>query len=88
MQKSASDLAELASQLIHTRQTVLPRRLGEPGPSTAQLAAIVGACDGELPLGVLIGAVAGLLDADPEDLRAEVLPQVRRLVADGYLRVG
>jgi nitroreductase len=43
MQKSASDLAELASQLIHTRQTVLPRRLGEPGPSTAQLAAIVGA---------------------------------------------
>jgi nitroreductase len=43
MQKNASDLAELASQLIHTRQTVLPRRLGEPGPSTAQLAAIVGA---------------------------------------------
>ncbi|MFV0679712.1 nitroreductase family protein [Ottowia sp.] len=38
-----SELAELVSQIIHTRQTVLPRRLGDPGPSGEQLAAIVGA---------------------------------------------
>jgi len=52
------------------------------------LAAIVGACDGDLPLGVLIGAVAGLLDVDAEALRDEVVPPLRRLVADGYLLVG
>ena len=52
------------------------------------LAAIVGACDGDLPLGVLIGAVAGLLDVDAEDLRDEVVPPLRRLVADGYLLLG
>lgn len=49
------------------------------------VAAIVGACDGDLPLGVLVGAVAGLLEADPEALRDEVLQPLRRLVADGYL---
>jgi methylase of polypeptide subunit release factors len=52
------------------------------------LAAVVGACDGELPLGILLGAVAGLLDADPESLRDEVLDQVRTLVLDGYLLPG
>ena len=52
------------------------------------LAAIVGACDGDLPLGVLVGAVAGLLDVDAEALRDEVLPPLRRLVADGYLLPG
>jgi methylase of polypeptide subunit release factors len=49
------------------------------------LAAIVGACDGDLPLGVLVGAVAGLLDVDAEALRDEVVQPLRRLVADGYL---
>ena len=52
------------------------------------LAAIVGACDGDLPLGVLVGAVAGLLDVDAETLTGEVLPALRRLVADGYLLPG
>jgi hypothetical protein len=52
------------------------------------LAAIVGACDGDLPLGVLIGAVAGLLDVDAEALRDEVLTPLRRLVSDGYLLPG
>jgi hypothetical protein len=49
------------------------------------LAAIVGACDGDLPLGVLIGAVAGLLEVDEAALRDEVLQPLRRLVEDGYL---
>ncbi len=52
------------------------------------LAAIVGACDGDLPLGVLVGAVAGLLDVDAEALRDEVMQPLRRLVADGYLLPG
>lgn len=52
------------------------------------LAAVVGACDGELTLGVLVDAVAGLLDADPERLRDDLLPQLRRLVSDGYLLPG
>ncbi len=59
--------------------------LGRAEPVGTALAAIVGACDGELPLGVLVGAVAGLLDADPEALLAEVLPRLRSLVGDGYL---
>ena len=34
---------ELAHALIHTRQTILPKRLAEPGPDAAQLQAILGA---------------------------------------------
>ena len=52
------------------------------------LAAIVGACDGDLPLGVLVGAVAGLLDVQSEALLDEVIPSLRRLVSDGYLLPG
>ena len=33
--------AELAAALIHSRQTILPRRLTAPGPDTAQLAMIL-----------------------------------------------
>lgn len=51
------------------------------------LAAVVGACDGEIPLGVLIGAVAGLLETEPSALGEELVPQLRSLVVDGYLVV-
>ena len=37
------EVVELAHALIHTRQTILPKRLAEPGPDTAQLQAILGA---------------------------------------------
>ncbi|MET4100028.1 methylase of polypeptide subunit release factors [Agrococcus sp. UYP10] len=50
------------------------------------LAALVGACDGELPLGVLIGAIAGLLEVDEPILAADLLPRVRELVVTGFLR--
>ena len=50
------------------------------------LAAIVGACDGELPLGAIVAAVAELLDVDAGALREAVLPAVRELLADGILR--
>lgn len=52
--------------------------------STA-LAGLVGACDGEFAVGQLIGALSDLLDRPAGDLAAELLPSVRRLVADGLL---
>ncbi|MEJ5914052.1 DUF7059 domain-containing protein [Pseudokineococcus sp. 1T1Z-3] len=48
-------------------------------------AGVVGACDGELALGVLVGAVAALLEQPADDVAHEVLPVVRHLVADGLL---
>lgn len=49
------------------------------------LAGVVGACDGELPLGVVVDAVAALLGVEPAALRADLTPKFRRLVAEGYL---
>lgn len=51
------------------------------------LAAVVGACDGDLPLGVLVDAVAGLLDVDGATLASEILGRIRPLLADGLLSV-
>lgn len=51
----------------------------------AALAAVVGACDGELPIGVILAAVAQLLETDPRALRQAVLAEVRELVVDGFL---
>lgn len=48
------------------------------------LAAVLGACDGDLPLGVVIDAVAGLLEVDLRQLRADLLPRFRILIADGW----
>jgi SAM-dependent methyltransferase len=50
------------------------------------LAAFVGACDGELAVGAIVGALAQLLGVQESDLAAELLPQVRDLVTDGILR--
>ena len=49
-------------------------------------AALVGACDGDLSVGQILDALGGLLDLP--DLRGTHLPQVRDLVADGFLTVG
>ena len=51
------------------------------------LAAVVGACDGELSLGSILVAVAALLDVDDGALRAEILPEVRELCLGGLLRI-
>jgi methylase of polypeptide subunit release factors len=48
-------------------------------------AALVGASDGDVPVGVLIDAVAEVLGEPAADLRARLLPIVRELVADGFL---
>ncbi|WP_166845064.1 methyltransferase [Isoptericola sp. BMS4] len=52
------------------------------------LAAFVGACDGELAVGQIVGAIAALFDVPAADLRAELFPAVRGLVRDGFLRPG
>ncbi|MBO0982745.1 methyltransferase [Rathayibacter sp. SD072] len=49
------------------------------------LAAVVGACDGELSLAAIIAAVASLLHVEEEAVSASVLPGVRDLVSTGML---
>lgn len=50
------------------------------------LAGLVGACDGELTVGQILGALAALLEAPVAELRTGLLPAVRDLVRDGLLR--
>jgi len=50
------------------------------------LAALVGAADGSLPLGVLTDAIADLLEVDAGALWRELAPQARELVHGGLLR--
>lgn len=51
------------------------------------LAAVVGACDGELTLGQIATAVATLLEEDTRRLRDAVAPRLRALLTDGFLTV-
>ena len=48
-------------------------------------AAVLGACDGDLRLDQIVGAVAGLLDEHPDELTERVLARLRPLVVDGFL---
>lgn len=49
------------------------------------LAGLVGACDGELTVSQIIGALADLFEVPLGDLRAELEPRIRQLVIDGFL---
>jgi hypothetical protein len=60
---------------------------GRSVPLDTALAGLVGTCDGDLAVGAIIGALAQLLDADEVALTAELLPQLRGLLADGFLSV-
>lgn len=53
--------------------------------ASTQLAAVLGACDGELTLGQILDAVASIMDLEPERLREDVLGQVRQLIVDQLL---
>ena len=64
------------------RQTTGLCRAAQAGTA---LAAVVGACDGELPLGVLIDATASLLDVPTADARTDLLPQLRELIGQAFL---
>ncbi len=59
--------------------------LGRAVRATTGLAALVGASDGELTVGQLVGAIAALFEVAAEDLAGELLPDVRGLVRDGFL---
>ena len=54
-------------------------------PMDTALAAFVSVCDGDLPAGAAIDAIADLLQQDRLELRAALLPRLRELVADGLL---
>ena len=60
--------------------------LGRGVHASSPLAALVGACDGELAVGQLVAAIAAYFDVDAAALAAELLPAVRGLVRDGFLR--
>ncbi|WP_194522025.1 DUF7059 domain-containing protein [Cellulosimicrobium sp. JZ28] len=59
--------------------------LGRAVRATTGLAALVGASDGELTVGQLVGAIAALFEVGAEDLAGDLLPDVRGLVRDGFL---
>jgi len=68
-------------------QTVLRRtdglmRAAAVGP---ELGGVIGACDGELPLGVIIAAVADIAGTDPGTMGNETLPVFRDLLARTWL---
>ncbi len=50
-------------------------------------AGLVGACDGELSVDQILGALGQLLDRDVAELRAAYLPVVRDLVFEGFLQL-
>ena len=59
--------------------------LGRRIATDTALAAFVGPCDGDLPVGVIVGALADLLDVDAVALGVDLLPRVRELVFVGVL---
>lgn len=50
------------------------------------LAGLIGACDGDLTVGAIVGALAQILEVSESELRADILPRVRELLIDGFLR--
>ncbi len=58
---------------------------GRAVQATTVLAGLVGACDGDLSIGQITGAIASLFGVSEHELRAEVLPDVRGLITDGLL---
>ena len=66
------DLADLAATLMQSRQTILPKRLMEPGPDAAQLAQILGAAASAPDHGQLL---PWRLVRVPQDVRALLAEQ-------------
>lgn len=49
-------------------------------------AGFVGGCDGTLEVGQILGAVANLTGVDPVELRTRLVPRIRELILEGFLR--
>lgn len=56
-------------------------------PVPTEVAGFVGACDGELTVGQILGGLAAVLDVPAAQVAAAVLPRARELLRDGLLRV-
>jgi len=69
---------------IVLRQTHGLRRAAQVGTVEAALA---GACDGDLPLGPLLAAIAELTGADPDGVRAQAEAVLPDLIADGFFDI-
>lgn len=69
---------------IVLRQTRRLRRAAQVGTVEAALA---GACDGDLPLGPLLDAIAQLTGEDPRAVRDRALAVLPDLVADGFFDI-
>jgi methylase of polypeptide subunit release factors len=69
---------------IVLRQTRGLRRAAQVGTVEAALA---GACDGDLPLGPLLDAIAQLTGAEPEGVRAHAEAVMPDLIADGFFDI-
>jgi methylase of polypeptide subunit release factors len=59
--------------------------LGRRVDADTALAAFVGACDGELSVAAIVGALAQITGVDEQVLAADLLPAARDLVLDGLL---
>jgi nitroreductase len=66
-----TELADLAATLMHSRQTILPKRLAEPGPDPEQLEQILGAAAAAPDHGQLLPWRLVLVPADVRGLLAE-----------------
>jgi methylase of polypeptide subunit release factors len=71
----------------HPEHVVLRQQSGLRRARTADTAeaGLVGACDGSLSAGVLIGALATVLGVAEDALRSRLVPVIRELVADDFL---
>jgi hypothetical protein len=59
--------------------------LGRRVDADTALAAFVGACDGDLSVAAIVGALAQITGVDEQALAADLLPAARDLVLDGLL---
>lgn len=71
----------------HPRHVVLRQQGGLRRATQVDtaLGGVLGACDGDLELGVIVTAVAELLDQDSDTLSVTILPQIRHAIRDGLL---
>lgn len=58
---------------------------GRDIPVSAEIAGFVGACDGDLTVAQIIGALSSLLDIPAGEMRDAVLPTVKELIGAGML---
>jgi nitroreductase len=72
---TSDEVAAMAAALIQSRQTILPKRLGAPGPSGAELAQIVGAAAHAPDHGQLVPWRFVLVPAAARPALAEVFAQ-------------